>query len=142
MGCIWCLFQISVYCPCWLEVLTCKPVGAGLALVPTRHPHLCADTSPNSKILLPLPPPPTGPHLGATLMHPLAITFDGSESPTGHGHAARPGLRQRGLAEIQARERLLAAIRRFRERVARELGDVYYWFDDASLHITIRALIN
>ncbi len=77
-------------------------------------------------------------------MHPLAVTFDGSESPTasGHPHAARPGLRLRGLAEIQARERLLAAIRRFRERVGRELGGMYHWFDDASLHITIRALIN
>ena len=86
---------------------------------------------------------PAGPHLGATLMHPLAVAFDGMESPRGsHAFVARPGLRQRGFSEIQARERLLAAIRRFRQRIDRELPGLYCWFEEASLHITLRALIN
>ena len=46
-------------------------------------------------------------------------------------------------AEDQAcREALLAAVGRFRRRVDAELPGMYAWFDDASLHITLRALIN
>ena len=35
---------------------------------------------------------------------------------------------------------LLATVRRFRERVDRELPGVYVWFADESLHVTLRAL--
>lgn len=77
-------------------------------------------------------------------MHPLAVTVDGCEPAPGSpvAHAARPGLRLRGLAEVSDRERLLAAVRKFRERVDAELGGMYHWFDESSLHITLRALIN
>jgi hypothetical protein len=39
------------------------------------------------------------------------------------------------------RQRLLDAVRRFRERVDAALPGMYVWFDDASLHVTVRAII-
>lgn len=56
--------------------------------------------------------------------------------------AARPGLRTRGPRELADRRALLAAIARFQRRVDSELPGMYAWFEDSSLHITLRALIN
>ena len=46
------------------------------------------------------------------------------------------------MRELSDRRALLAAVERFRQRVQQELPGMYAWFSDASLHITIRALIN
>lgn len=55
---------------------------------------------------------------------------------------AQPGPRRRGLRELADRRALLAAISRFRARVDAALPGAYAWFSDASLHVTLRALIN
>jgi hypothetical protein len=34
----------------------------------------------------------------------------------------------------------LPQVRKFRDRVAAELPGLYTWFDDSSLHVTLRAL--
>ena len=34
----------------------------------------------------------------------------------------------------------LLQVRKFRDRVAAELPGLYTWFDDSSLHVTLRAL--
>jgi hypothetical protein len=51
------------------------------------------------------------------------------------------GLQQRGLAEINDRHRLFEAIQRFKSEVEKAVPGVYYWFDEKSLHITLRAII-
>ena len=62
-------------------------------------------------------------------------------------HAAAPGRmgelqEQGGASELAARQALLAAIAEFRAAVDATLPGMYVWFSDASLHITLRALIN
>lgn len=44
-------------------------------------------------------------------------------------------------AESGDGERLATMVRAFRERVDEELPGMYVWFDDSSLHITVRALM-
>ncbi|KAL4423042.1 hypothetical protein ABPG77_002076 [Micractinium sp. CCAP 211/92] len=88
-----------------------------------------------------------GCHLGATLMHPLVLEPWVHEAGEGAGAAvgraaARPGQHRRGPRELADRQVLLAVISRFRERVDAALPGAYAWFSDASLHITLRALIN
>ena len=91
-----------------------------------------------------------GPHLGATLMHPLlpdgagappaaAAAAAAAGAPAAAAKAAAAGGGRGGAADRRA---LLAAIDRFRRRVDAELPGMYAWFSDASLHITLRALIN
>lgn len=55
--------------------------------------------------------------------------------------AARAALRVDGLREPAERHPLLEAINRFRRRVDKQLPGMYVWFTDASLHITLRALL-
>ncbi|KAL4428307.1 hypothetical protein ABPG75_002396 [Micractinium tetrahymenae] len=90
-----------------------------------------------------------GSHLGATLMHPLLPEpWEHEAGEVAHAGAAalsalaRPGLHARGLRELADRQALLAAVARFRARVDAALPGAYAWFSDASLHITLRALIN
>lgn len=91
------------------------------------------------------------PHLGATLMHPLlpaegpsacknaaAAAAAPAAPATCHGAAAGGG----GSGGAADRQALVAAIDRFRRRVDAELPGLYAWFSNASLHITLRALIN
>jgi hypothetical protein len=66
--------------------------------------------------------------------------FGGAEGA--HGHEARPGLKRRGVQELNDRRRLLAAVEEFRRRVEEEVPGLYCWFDAGSLHVTLRALIN
>ena len=61
-----------------------------------------------------------GTHLGATLVFPL---------PSGGGRAG-------SMAEL-LRQRIAA----FRARVDRDLPGMYCWLSDASLHVTLRALM-
>lgn len=58
--------------------------------------------------------------IGATLMHKLAAFSEG------------PGALSAPL--------LPALIAKFRDRVQKELPDVYHFFPDSSLHVTLRAL--
>ena len=86
-----------------------------------------------------------GSHLGATLMHPLLLgaSGDGGAAAAAAAAAARPALKGgRAAADAAARRALLAAVDRFRRRVEVELPGLYVFFSDASLHITLRALIN
>lgn len=96
-----------------------------------------------------------GSHLGATLMHPLLLGGSASGGAAAGAAAAaaeaRPALKgghaelhddARVKADVAARRALLAAVDRFRRRVEQELPDLYVFFSDASLHITLRALIN
>lgn len=69
-----------------------------------------------------------GPAPGVTLVHELGLGGGGGEE----GGAP---------AASSSRARLLAAVRRFRERVDAELPGLYAWFDEASLHVTVRAII-
>lgn len=62
-----------------------------------------------------------GDRLGVTLAHPLLMDGDEAED---------------------ARLQLAAAIVRFRARVDAELPGLYAWFDNASLHVTLRAVIS
>lgn len=48
----------------------------------------------------------------------------------------------RGVRELEDRRALLAAVEHFRRRVDVALPEMYAWFSNASLHITLRALIN
>lgn len=50
--------------------------------------------------------------------------------------------RVRGARESADRAALRAAIQAFQRRVDAALPGMYAWFSDASLHITLRALIN
>ena len=75
-----------------------------------------------------------GPAAGATIMHSLLLT------PL-RGARPRAALRERGTEELDDRQRLVAAIGEFRRRVDAAVPGVYSWFDDRSLHITLRALI-
>lgn len=60
--------------------------------------------------------------LGVTLIHDLAVC-QGSAMAEGYG-SQLPGI-----------------LESFRQRVDRELPGLYAWFSDASLHVTVRALI-
>ena len=64
-------------------------------------------------------------HLGVT----LAFGLPG---------AAEGGTRDEGA---EAARQLLAAVQLFRARVDRELPGMYAWFGDASLHVTLRAIL-
>jgi hypothetical protein len=44
-------------------------------------------------------------------------------------------------AEEAAARQLLAAVQRFRARVDAALPGMYAWFGDASLHVTLRAIM-
>ena len=109
-----------------------------------------------------------GPHLGATLMHPLLLPAAGrsvaaaagnSVAAAGSGAAAAAAAGEvtaaagggdftaaaadaGGRGGAADRRALVAAIDRLRRRVDAELPGMYVWFSDASLHITLRALIN
>lgn len=108
-----------------------------------------------------------GPHLGATLMHPLLLPAAGTSVAAAAAGAAAAGSGVAAAAAGEAtaaaagggdftaaaadgggrggaadRRALVAAIDRFRRRVDAELPGMYAWFSDASLHITLRALIN
>ena len=108
-----------------------------------------------------------GPHLGATLMHPLLLPAAGTSVAAAAAGAAAAGSGVAAAAAGEAtaaaaaggdftaaaadaggrggaadRRALVAAIDRFRRRVDAELPGMYVWFSDASLHITLRALIN
>jgi hypothetical protein len=71
---------------------------------------------------------------GVTLVHELGLVGGG-----GGGGGASGGADN--AADAEARLRLLEAVRRFRARVDRDLPGVYAWFGDASLHVTVRAII-
>jgi hypothetical protein len=83
------------------------------------------------------------PTIGATLAHFLRSgAADQGGSPRGAGrHETRAGLRQRGVQELQDRRRLAAAVGALRAAVDAALPGAYRWFDEASLHVTLRALI-
>lgn len=66
-----------------------------------------------------------GPHLGASLVHPLCSATQGKA----------------GVEEVAQRRALLKAIDGFRRRVDELMPGMYVWFADASLHITLRALL-
>lgn len=87
----------------------------------------------------------TAPALGATLMHPLhpskSVSRSGAGSPRSHHNVIHMGLQQRGLQEITDRQRLFEAIKRFKTEVESAMPDMYYWFHEKSLHITLRAII-
>ena len=82
----------------------------------------------------------TSPVTGVTLVHPLMAVPHTPGSPGG-SHAQRVGFQHRGVEEILARKQLLEAVREFRAAVEELLPGLYYWFDETSLHITLRALI-
>jgi hypothetical protein len=67
---------------------------------------------------------------GVTLVHELGLGGGGG----GCGAGAAP-------LSSSSSALLLAAVRRFRERVDAALPGVYAWFDEASLHVTVRAII-
>jgi hypothetical protein len=92
----------------------------------------------------------TSPAVGATLIHPLhpskSISSRGRPgSPRSHQNphhnVLHMGLQQRGLQEITDRQRLVEAIKRFKTEVEAVVPGLYYWFDEKSLHITLRAII-
>ena len=64
-------------------------------------------------------------HLGVTLAFGLPAAA--AEGGTGEGD--------------EAARQLLAAVQQFRARVDRELPGMYAWFEDASLHVTLRAIM-
>ena len=73
-----------------------------------------------------------GSHLGATLVFPLPSAGNASRGPGAAG-------------TLEGSGRTAAALRQhigaFRERVDRELPNMYCWLSDASLHVTLRALM-
>ena len=71
-----------------------------------------------------------------------AASMPWRDPPSWPPRAERPGLRARGVREIIDRKAVLAAVTWFRARVDAALPGMYAWFEDASLHITLRALIN
>ena len=73
-----------------------------------------------------------GSHLGATLVFPLPGGCDADQGP---GAAGTP--EGSGGPAAALRQRIAA----FRERVDRELPGMYCWLSDASLHVTLRALM-
>lgn len=82
----------------------------------------------------------TGPVLGATLAHPLPLSFTKVEGTS--AHSPKRGLKKRGVQELNDRAELNRLIREFRVEVDKLLPrETYFWFDDSSLHITLRALI-
>ncbi len=92
-----------------------------------------------------------GPHLGATLMHPLlparpvpaeAAAANAAAAAAGDSPVAAAGAAAGSRGGAADRQALVAAIERFRRRVDAQLPGLYAWFSDASLHITLRALIN
>lgn len=72
--------------------------------------------------------------MGATLVHPLSIY------PV-RGAAPRAALRERGVRELDDRHRLIEAINEFKQGVEAVLPGRYAFFEEDSLHITLRALI-
>jgi hypothetical protein len=85
----------------------------------------------------------TTPTLGVTLIHQLhpSKSVSSSGSPRAHHNVIHMGLQQRGIQEITDRQRLFEAIKRFKAEVEAVLPGMYYWFDEKSLHITLRAII-
>lgn len=86
------------------------------------------------------------PEIGATLMHPLhpsksVVRGESSQSPRSRHTMIHMGLQQRGLQEIADRQRLFEAIKRFETEVEAMIPGRYCWFDEKSLHITLRAII-
>ena len=82
------------------------------------------------------------PALGATLMHALVPQGGCLGSPrSSHYSTARAGLRERGIQDLSDRRRLLEAVHDFQQAVDAALPNLYRWFSDASLHITLRAII-
>ena len=73
-----------------------------------------------------------GSHLGATLVFPLPGGCDADQGPSIAG-----SLDGSGGPAAALRQRIAA----FRERVDRELPGMYCWLSDASLHVTLRALM-
>lgn len=73
-----------------------------------------------------------GSHLGATLVFPLPGGCD-----TDQGPGAAGTLEGSGGPAAALRQRIAA----FRERIDRELPGMYCWLSDASLHVTLRALM-
>lgn len=80
------------------------------------------------------------PALGVTLMHPLIAPI-GPGSVRSHYPTARAGLRERGIQDLSDRRRLLEMIHAFQQAVDAALPNTYRWFSDASLHVTLRAII-
>lgn len=83
-------------------------------------------------------------HIGATLMHPLQFSWGGVELNHGSSSPAsfRAALALRGFEEAADRAALLVAVQELKERIEAKLPGLYYFFDPASLHITLRGLIN
>lgn len=82
----------------------------------------------------------TGPALGAALVHQIPMAM-GKGGPVSGFTSMRAGLRERGFQELADRRRLLLGIQQFRERVEAAVPGAYRWFDEASLHVTLRAII-
>ena len=84
-----------------------------------------------------------GTSLGVTLAHPLALHLETRvESEKGpQWTTLRPGLVERGTTELKDRNALLSCIRNFREAVEAVVPGAYAWFDEGSLHLTLRAVI-
>jgi hypothetical protein len=75
-----------------------------------------------------------GTALGATLVHELACFRDGS----GGSDASHSGVGQGAAAYGTA---LPGILRRFRARVEAALPGIYAFFDEQSLHVTVRGLV-
>jgi len=85
----------------------------------------------------------TAPKVGCTLIHPLAFGWGADKGVSPKSPATfRPALSLRGFDEFSDRKAVFMIIHELRQRVDREVGVVYRWFDEESLHVTIRALIN
>lgn len=83
-----------------------------------------------------------GPNIGVTLAHSLGMHLENDVDATKKSHAhVRPALQHRGATELKDRKALLDCIQEFRQRVDRLLPGAYAWFDNNSLHITVRAII-
>lgn len=85
----------------------------------------------------------TAPNVGCTLIHPLAFGWGADKGASPKSPATfRPALSLRGFDEFSDRKAVFMFIHELRQRVDSEVGTVYRWFDEESLHVTIRVLIN
>ena len=101
----------------------------GLVYPPHRHPLLlgsngCSSGSCSEE--------GRSPRVVGT-MPPTATTIIMSSPPE--------GVQKRGLVEIRDRRRLVEAVQRFRDEVELLLPGYYRWFEDTSLHVTLRGVI-
>ena len=59
---------------------------------------------------------------------------------SGEAHYRKPALGAT-LVHFLGDAALPAAVARFRSRVDRDLPDLYSWFDDKALHVTVRGIM-